>query len=83
MNAGLPTISHDLRNDIHNVSIDVALARVGRCAMTHLASGRVCAKAARHQGSCEFVPREQAYASLGRTSADHLGRGASACREVN
>jgi hypothetical protein len=54
------------RNDAHNVSTDAILAMLGRCGMTHLASGRVCARPARHEGPCEFSVRDEAYASLVR-----------------
>ena len=42
------------RLDLHNVSIDFAAARAGRCGFTHLGSGRICHLPHRHIGSCQL-----------------------------
>jgi hypothetical protein len=43
------------RRDLHNSSINLEAALAGRCAFTHLASGRVCRLAYGHVGSCRFA----------------------------
>ncbi|HTX01365.1 MAG TPA: hypothetical protein VMD59_21450 [Acidimicrobiales bacterium] len=55
------------RADAHNASVDVVLVALGRCGMTHLATGRVCAEPGRHQGPCEFTRRSEAYGALTAT----------------
>jgi hypothetical protein len=42
------------RLDLHNISIDFAAARAGRCGFTHLDSGRVCQLPHRHHGPCQL-----------------------------
>lgn len=54
-----------LRMDLHNVSVHPVLASLGRCGMTHLATGRVCVREARHAGACDFRPRKEAWALFG------------------
>jgi hypothetical protein len=49
----------DDRPDSHNVSVDEQLAREGGCAQVHLASGRTCSLEHGHNGSCNFVLRDQ------------------------
>lgn len=44
------------RQDVHNVTVDDALASAGRCGMTHLRTGRRCTLPARHAGGCRFTP---------------------------
>jgi hypothetical protein len=56
-----PTRVPPLRQDAHNVSVDPVLAAAGRCGMTHLPTGRVCTRPARHPDSCEFHRRETAH----------------------
>lgn len=65
------------RADCHNVSIDVAFADAGLCGMTHLQSGRVCVRPARHTGSCDFRRRDEAEILLARAQA-RLHAGANA-----
>jgi hypothetical protein len=57
-------ISSPERIDVHNVSVDGELAAAGLCGMTHLPTGRVCVRPARHLGSCDFVAPEAARAEL-------------------
>jgi hypothetical protein len=59
------------RPEMHNVSVDEFAAREGRCAQVHLPTGRMCAMPHAHNGSCEFISVEAAYASLrhGRRAA--------------
>ncbi len=57
-------ISSPERMDVHNVSVDGELAAAGLCGMTHLATGRVCVRSARHLGSCDFITPEVARALL-------------------
>lgn len=52
------------RADFHNVSVNVAFAAAGLCGMTHLQTGRVCVKPARHTGSCDFRSPHEALAFL-------------------
>ena len=52
--------------EAHNASVDEDLLDGGACARLHLATGRVCTLRHGHAGSCEFVPRELADASLAR-----------------
>lgn len=52
------------RWDFHNVSVDVEFAQAGYCGMTHLQSGRICIRPARHTGSCDFRRRDEALAVL-------------------
>jgi hypothetical protein len=55
------------RLDLHNISIDFAVASAGRCGFTHLASGRVCLLPHRHQGPCrleDHLAAEPAASSL-------------------
>jgi hypothetical protein len=47
------------RRDLHNSSIDEEAALTGHCAVTHLASGRVCMLPYRHVDGCHFaLPRQ-------------------------
>jgi hypothetical protein len=48
------------RTDIHNASVDQAVASAGLCGFTHLPSGRTCVLPARHPDSCSFQPHPQA-----------------------
>jgi hypothetical protein len=45
------------RRDLHNVTIDFALAAAGLCGFTHMRSGRVCRLPHRHPGPCELRSR--------------------------
>ncbi len=54
------------RTDSHNASVNKELAEAGLCGMTHLATGRVCVRPARHSGSCDFRTREEAERLLAR-----------------
>ncbi len=53
----------DGRQDVHNSAVDTQLAAVHRCGQTDLRTGRMCAKPARHEGTCEFVPKDAARAA--------------------
>jgi hypothetical protein len=50
------------RLDVHNLSVDFAVASAGRCGFTHLDSGRVCLLPHRHGGPCQFQDRHEAAA---------------------
>jgi len=53
----MTTLSTPLqRRDLHNINVHYAAAMAGYCAMTHVASGRVCLLAHRHSGPCELRP---------------------------
>lgn len=49
---------------MHNASVDEDAARKGACAQVHLPTGRMCVLPHGHQGSCDFIPADAAYASL-------------------
>jgi hypothetical protein len=51
-------------SEIHNASMDEDAAREGACAQVHLPTGRICILPHGHKGSCDFIPAEDAYASL-------------------
>jgi hypothetical protein len=51
------------RLDLHNISIDLAAARAGRCGFTHLATGRACQLPHRHPDSCELRERQPQHRS--------------------
>ena len=51
-------------SEMHNASVDEVAAMKGACAQVHLPTGRMCILPHGHQGSCEFIPAEAAYASL-------------------
>ena len=42
------------RLDLHNTSVDFAVASIGGCGFTDLATGRVCRLPHRHVGSCQL-----------------------------
>ena len=42
------------RSDLSNIHVREDLARAGRCANVHLATGRTCLLPLRHHGPCEF-----------------------------
>ncbi len=44
------------RLELHNPSVNEALADDGACAQIHLPTGRVCLLAHHHPGSCQFDP---------------------------
>jgi hypothetical protein len=48
------------RRDLHNINVHYAAAMAGYCAMTHVASGRVCLLAHHHSGPCELRPNPAA-----------------------
>jgi hypothetical protein len=50
--------------EMHNASVDEVAARKGACAQVHLPTGRMCILPHGHQGSCDFISAEAAYASL-------------------
>jgi hypothetical protein len=52
-NASVRTLEQE-RGDVHNTSVNLPLALAGYCGMTHLCSGRMCIREARHLGSCVF-----------------------------
>lgn len=43
-----------VRSDLSNIHVREDLARAGRCANVHLATGRTCLLPLRHHGPCEF-----------------------------
>lgn len=49
----------DDRLELHNTSIDEEAAEVGACAQVHLPTGRTCILEHHHEGSCNFVPRDE------------------------
>jgi hypothetical protein len=54
----------DERQDLHNTSVDEEVAETGRCAQVHLPTGRTCTLERHHEGSCNFVPRDDVEQSL-------------------
>lgn len=58
MNAEHPATSNwqsgMVRSDLSNIHVREDLARAGRCANVHLATGRTCLLPLRHHGPCEF-----------------------------
>ena len=58
--------------EMHNASVDEFAARKGACAQVHLPTGRMCILPHGHQGSCDFIAADAAYASL---PAHRPGRG--------
>lgn len=42
------------RRDLHNNNINYAAAMAGYCAVTHVATGRVCLLPHRHPGPCQL-----------------------------
>ncbi|GAA1622341.1 hypothetical protein [Actinoplanes couchii] len=47
------------RIEIHNPSVNGALADRGACAHVHLPTGRTCVLPLHHPGSCDFVPADE------------------------
>ena len=47
------------RLDLHNISIDFAAARDGRCGFTHLDTSRICLVPHRHRGPCQLQAQRQ------------------------
>jgi hypothetical protein len=58
------------RRDLHNASTHFAAALAGRCAFTHLASGRVCLLLYRHPGPCQLTHATLDDAPPGLLAAD-------------
>jgi hypothetical protein len=50
----------DGRQDVHNSDVDTQMAAAHLCGKTDLRTGRTCTKRARHEGACEFVPKDAA-----------------------
>ncbi len=50
----------DGRRDLHNSGVDTQMAAAHMCGQTDLRTGRMCTKSARHDGTCEFVPKDVA-----------------------
>ena len=48
------------RSDLSNINVREDLARAGRCANVHLATGRTCLLPLRHHGPCEFHKPQEA-----------------------
>jgi hypothetical protein len=46
------------RLELHNASVDEAVARTGACGLIHLPTGRTCMLHQRHNGSCDFASRD-------------------------
>ncbi|HWG73952.1 MAG TPA: hypothetical protein VG184_07850 [Acidimicrobiales bacterium] len=53
----------DGRQDVHNSGVDTEMAAAHLCGQTDLRTGRMCAKPARHDGTCEFVSKDDARAA--------------------
>jgi hypothetical protein len=51
--------SLDDRPEVHNPGVDEQVAETGACGQVHLPTGRTCIREHRHEGSCEFVPRDE------------------------
>ncbi|TAP45030.1 hypothetical protein [Arthrobacter sp. S39] len=49
-----------VRSDLSNIHVREDLARAGRCANVHLATGRTCLLPLRHYGPCEFHNPQEA-----------------------
>ncbi|WP_231938510.1 hypothetical protein [Arthrobacter sp. B6] len=49
-----------VRLDLSNIHVREDLARAGRCANVHLATGRTCLLPLRHHGPCEFHNPQEA-----------------------
>lgn len=54
----------EARPEIHNADVDEQIAETGACGQVHLPTGRTCTLEHRHEGSCDFVAREQAPRSV-------------------
>jgi len=61
--------SPDNRPEIHNSDVDEQVAETGACGQVHLPTGRTCVLEHRHQGACEFVPREEVQDSVAQHRA--------------
>jgi hypothetical protein len=61
-----PPAEPDGRQDLHNVCVDEKAAGTGACAQVHLPTGRTCTLELHHEGSCDFVPRDQLDEALAR-----------------
>jgi hypothetical protein len=57
-------VSADDRPHVHNASVDEQLAQTGACSQVHLQTGRTCTLEHRHQGSCDFVARQDVQDSV-------------------
>jgi hypothetical protein len=53
--SALPPAEVGQRLDLHNATVEESAAAAGRCAMTHLRTGRVCGEPQHHTGGCSFV----------------------------
>ena len=58
----ITTEGPDGRQDVHNSGVDTQLAAARLCGQTDLRTGRMCTKPARHDGTCEFLPKDAARA---------------------
>jgi hypothetical protein len=54
------TVDVRRRLDLHNISVDFAVASAGGCGFTHLDTGRVCRLPHRHAGPCQFRDQHRA-----------------------
>jgi hypothetical protein len=54
-----PPVPPDQRQDLHNPAVDEVVARAGACGEVHLPTGRTCTREYGHDGSCDFVPRDE------------------------
>ncbi len=50
----------DGRQDVHNSDVDTQMVAAHLCGKTDLRTGRTCTKPARHDGTCEFIPKNAA-----------------------
>lgn len=53
-------IEPDNRLDVHNVAVDTTVANAHLCGMTDLQTGRTCIAPVHHDGSCQWVSKDQA-----------------------
>jgi hypothetical protein len=59
------TVPPQERQDLHNPAVDEDVALHGACGEVHLQTGRTCTLESGHDGSCDFVPRDEVAGSLG------------------
>lgn len=64
--------SDQTASEVHNASVDEAVAGQGACAQVHLPTGAMCVMQHGHEGSCEFSPAGDAGTDLAtRKAAEH------------
>jgi hypothetical protein len=50
----------DDRLDVHNVAVDTSAANAHLCGMTDLRTGRTCVAPVHHDGTCQWVSKDEA-----------------------